>query len=408
MSVNIAPSARLQYVDSSGDPVSGGLLYTYTAGTTTNETTYTTSAGDTANDNPIVLNSSGYTPNGVWLTSGTSYKFVLKDSDGNTLWSEDNVVGVNDTSTSFDEWVAGPSPTYVSGTQFTLTGDQTSEFHVGRRLKITDSGGTDYAVITVSAYTTLTTVTVSVDDSGSIDSGLSAVSYSLLSSDNPAVPQMEDDKFFIIDPTDLTKKARFDVGAITTGTTRTITIPDSSFTLGPTTVGKQTIWVPASAMTPTVSNGCAALTSVETTAGRPDMTVLDFDTSTDEHAQFYVAFPKSWNESTVTAQFYWLSTATDTDGVTWGIQGVAISDGDTMDVAYGTAVTVDDANQSTAEDLYVTSETSAITIGGTPAAGDMCCFRVFRDVSDANDTAAEDARLVGVKLYFTTDTGEDT
>ena len=45
--------------------------------------------------------------------------------------------------------------------------------------------------------------------------------------------------------------------------------------------GKQTIWIPANAMTPTVSNPCADITAVETTAGRPDMYVLDFDDGSD-------------------------------------------------------------------------------------------------------------------------------
>lgn len=171
--------------------------------------------------------------------------------------------------------------------------------------------------------------------------------------------------------------------------------------------GKQTIWVPAGAMRPTVSNGCAALVDVETTAGRPDLSVLDFDASSDEHAQFSVTFPKSWNAGTITFQVYWTSTATDTDGVTWALQGVACADGDTADVAYGTAVTVNDANQSTAEDVYVTAESGAVTIAGSPGDNEITFFRVFRDVSDANDTATEDARLIGVKLYFTTDAGND-
>jgi hypothetical protein len=172
--------------------------------------------------------------------------------------------------------------------------------------------------------------------------------------------------------------------------------------------GTHTIWVPAGAMRPTASNGCATLTDVETTAGRPDISVLDFDASSDEHAQFSVSFPKSWNEGTVTFQVFWTSTAIDTDGVTWALQGVAVSDGDTIDVAYGTAVTVDDANQSTAEDLYVSAVSGAVTIAGTPAAGDLCYFRVFRDVSDANDTAAEDARLIGVKIFYTVNAADDS
>ena len=81
-------------------------------------------------------------------------------------------------------------------------------------------------------------------------------------------------------------------------------------------VGKQTIWVPANAMTPTTSNGCAAIAAVETTSGRPDMYVLDFDKDSDEHAQFTVAFHKSWNLGTVTFQAF-CSGIEATTGVSW-------------------------------------------------------------------------------------------
>ena len=173
------------------------------------------------------------------------------------------------------------------------------------------------------------------------------------------------------------------------------------------TAGKETIWVPASAMQPTTSNGCSLLTTVETTSGRPDLVVLDFDDGADEHAQFSVAFPKSYNLGTVTFRAYWTTTATDTDGCTWGLQGVAMNDNETIDVAYGTAVVVDDAAQGAAEELYITAESGAITIAGTMADEDLCFFRVFRDVSDSNDTMAEDARLIGIKLFFTTDAAND-
>ena len=184
-------------------------------------------------------------------------------------------------------------------------------------------------------------------------------------------------------------------------------IDDEHLATGVGPQGKQTIWVPAGAMRPTTSNGCAALTDVETTAGRPDMTVLDFDATSDEHAQFQVMFPKQWNLGTVTFQAAWTTTATDTDGVSWGLQGVACGDGDTIDVAYGTGVVVDDAGQSTAEDFYLTAESGAVTIAGTPADDQICYFRVYRDVSVANDTATEDARLIGIKIIFTIDAGND-
>lgn len=172
-------------------------------------------------------------------------------------------------------------------------------------------------------------------------------------------------------------------------------------------IGKQTIFVPAGAMRPSATGGCAILSTIATSANQPDIQSLDFDTTTQEYAQFTVCFPKSWNESTVTAQFYWSHAATTTNfGVVWDLQGVATSDDDTIAVNYGTAQQIADTGGTT-NDEYVTSETPAITIAGTPAVGDMVHFRVSRVTGDGSDTMAIDARLMGIKLYFTTDTGND-
>lgn len=172
-------------------------------------------------------------------------------------------------------------------------------------------------------------------------------------------------------------------------------------------IGKQTIWIPAGAMRPTVSNPCATITDVETTAGRPDMQVLDFDSTADEGAQFAVMFPKAWDLGTVTYRVAWTTTATGTTGIAMGLQGVAVGDGDTIDVAYGTAVVVTDDGQSTAEDFYLTAESAAVTIAGSPAADQLCYFRLYRDVSDANDDMTEDARIIGVKMIFSVTAGND-
>ena len=180
-------------------------------------------------------------------------------------------------------------------------------------------------------------------------------------------------------------------------------IDASSGTLVNAAIGKQSMWIPAAAMYPTASNGCAAIAAAETTAGRPDMYVLDFDASSDENAQFSVAMPSYWNEGTVTFQVYWTTAATDTDGVAWALSGVACSDNDTIDVAFGTAVVVTDDALGAAEDLCVTAESGAVTLAGSPAAGDLAYFNILRDVSDGNDDMAEDARLIGVKLFYTVD-----
>ena len=173
------------------------------------------------------------------------------------------------------------------------------------------------------------------------------------------------------------------------------------------TVGLQTIWVPALAMVSPTTNGAEAA-AVETTAVRPEMKVLDFDSSTIEYAQFSIAMPKSWNEGTVTAKFYWThATAVATD-VIWGIQGVVVSDNDTIDIAYGTAVTVTDTFHNAAEDLAITAATSAMTLAGTPAEDDLAYFQVYRAATTGGDTTnSTDARLLGVKILFTTNAEND-
>ena len=170
--------------------------------------------------------------------------------------------------------------------------------------------------------------------------------------------------------------------------------------------GKESIWVPAGAMYPSTTNPCSDLTQVETTALRPDLKVLDFATGADEFAQFTIAFPKSWNEGTVTFQPFWTVTGTDTGTVAWQLGGIAVSSDDTINTAFGTLVaTTALAHSGTSNDLMVSVESGAVTIAGSPAAGDCCFFQINRDVSA--DNQAGDARLLGLKLFFTTDAAND-
>jgi len=172
------------------------------------------------------------------------------------------------------------------------------------------------------------------------------------------------------------------------------------------TVGLQTIWIPAKAMTPTNSNPCADIAVVETTAGRPDMHVLDFDKDADEGAQFEIAFPKSWDEGVVKFQVMWAGLAATT-GVAWGLEGVSVPDNSTIDVAYGTAVVITDDAQGAVEEMLVSSLSGNLTIAGA-AVDTTTFFRIYRDVSDGNDDLSGDARLLGVKLFFTTDAENDS
>jgi len=170
--------------------------------------------------------------------------------------------------------------------------------------------------------------------------------------------------------------------------------------------GLETMWVPASAMYGATTNPADAQ-QVETTATRPDMKVLDFDAGTDEFAQFSVAFPKSWNEGTVTYQVYWTPASTNTGDCIFGLQGVSCGDNDTIDVVYGTAINVTDAGIGTVEDQQVSAVSSAVTIAGSPAVDQLTYFQLFRDANAGGDTFSADARVLGIKIFFTTDAAND-
>lgn len=104
MAYGVTPSPKFQAWDSEGNPLSGGLLYTYAAGTTTPVATYSDDAG-TVNSNPVVLDPAGRAT--VFLTVGDSYKFVLKDANDVLQYTQDNVTGPGSDSGPFVESVTG-------------------------------------------------------------------------------------------------------------------------------------------------------------------------------------------------------------------------------------------------------------------------------------------------------------
>ena len=170
--------------------------------------------------------------------------------------------------------------------------------------------------------------------------------------------------------------------------------------------GTETMWIPATAFyLPTTNPADAA--SVETTALRPELKVLDFDAGTAQYAQFAIAMPKSWNLSTVTYQVFWSPSNTNTDDCIFGLQGVSCSEGDTTDVVFGSAVEVTDAGIGTIEDIQMSAVSGPITIAGSPADNDQTFFQLYRDAADAGDDFTGEARVLGIKLFYTTDAAND-
>ena len=170
--------------------------------------------------------------------------------------------------------------------------------------------------------------------------------------------------------------------------------------------GKESIWIPAAAMYPSTTNPCSDLTQVETTALRPDLKVLDFAAAADDFAQFSIAFPKSYNLGTITYQPFWTVTGTNTGTVVWQLGGVAITNDESINTAFGTLVaTTALAHSGTSNDLMVSAESGAVTIAGSPADNDQCFFQINLDTSASGQTGV--VRLLGIKLFFTTDAAND-
>lgn len=134
---------------------------------------------------------------------------------------------------------------------------------------------------------------------------------------------------------------------------------------------------------------------------------LAFDGSTDEYATFRWQPPGDWDAGTVKAKFSWAASGAMTNGhtVIWGLNCYAVSDGDTIDVAFSSGEqTVSDAyatGDETGPKNKISSATSEMTVQGTPAVGDSLYCRVSRDAD--TDTSTIDAWLLNVSIQYAVD-----
>lgn len=179
-----------------------------------------------------------------------------------------------------------------------------------------------------------------------------------------------------------------DDGDINIPTGRNITVNSA--------VPKRTLFLSAAGAYPATTTGCAAAALSEASTNKQNYYGLGFDTSADEYCCWTTVMPDNWDGGTVTAIFYWTATGGSGD-VNFAIQGRAYANDDAIDQAYGTAVGVTDT-LITAGDVHITAATGAVTIGGSPAGGQMVMWRVYRDVSE--DNIAQDVLLLGVKIEY--------
>ena len=265
--VYLAPTfgAGYQAFDSAGLPLNAGLIYTYIAGGTTPQATYTTSTGNVANANPIVLGADGRTPSEVWLLKGQSYRFDVKDSAGNLLKTYDNLSGINDLTAA-----QTGSPTYltnVAGTN-TITANATptlTAYTTGQRFywqaANTNTGATTMNIDSVGAaplvWSNSPCIGNEIVQNKWYETIYDGSSLQIIGASTAGSPGGQ---FFdsagglrIRNTSDATKQVRWDVSAITTGTNRILTVRDADFTIGTATAAEQEAGASASvSVTPSI------------------------------------------------------------------------------------------------------------------------------------------------------------
>ena len=187
MTVSISPVWNgIQFFDNLGQPLSGGKIFQYEAGSTSiQQTTYADDLGAVPNSNPIILDSSGRMLTDLWLTDGSAYNLILTLADGTSvLTGVDNVIGVvsssaSSSSTAIWSEVLTP-PTYVGPTQFLVAGNLTTEFSVGNRVQIEyTTNSFKYGTVLSRTYSSPNTQVTLVNDAAVQNSGMTKVYWSL-------------------------------------------------------------------------------------------------------------------------------------------------------------------------------------------------------------------------------------
>lgn len=177
--------------------------------------------------------------------------------------------------------------------------------------------------------------------------------------------------------------------------------------------GIEEVWIGASAMFPSVTNGCAVLTVRESGSSNSEYEYLAFDWLAVEEANFQLVFPKRWNAGTLTFTPYWSHDGSQTgglDGVVWGFQGQAVESGGDLTSLFGTQVLSTapfDADGVTADRLTIAGVSTAHTLAGGPAKSEIVLIQVTREVGDGSDDMDIDAWLVGVLVRWTADALND-
>ncbi len=379
--------------DGNAIPIPGAQLHLTLSGTTTAVTVYSNQAMTVAATNPIVANSAGRFPQ-RWVDDSVALRMRVFDADADITSAtpiedfdpytpvETGTAGVDAEEPNFT--VA----TGVAGSDVTVSGTYPDLLLTIPRGAAGASGALsdgDMGDLTVSGTGTVLT----------IDAAAVTLAKMANLAENTVIGRQSSGAG-VPEALTIGVAAAADIPDRAAGDTRWIQRTESLV---------QSLFIPASAMIARTTNG-AAVGSTELSGNKIMLSSLDYDASTIEYAQFQIAMPKSWNEGTITFAPIWTA-ASGSGDVVWGLQAVSLSNDDALDSAFGTGQTSTDT-LLTANDQHTGPTSSAITIAGTPAAEDLVVFQVYRNASSGSDTLAVDAKLLGVRLYLTTNAADDS
>ena len=342
-------------------PVSGGKLFFFLSGTTTDAEVFSDAALTVSLGNEVTCDSNGRPTTAIYLDPAVSYKIIATGSDGDTgspLYPEIDAYDPNGQIRSPIEAVSGASRVYTLADAAKVF-RRTHSAAMSDTLPTASSIG-DGAFITIRNVSATYDDVVSVASGGTID-GLSSLTIH---------PGQQ----------------------VTLRSTGAAWLSDPA----PLTIGTRVYATPAAAWAPAATNGCAAIARAETSTNKVNYDVLAFDAASDEYAYFVTYLPPSYEAGTLKFRPLWTASGgTPGETVSWGMQALCLTDFAVLDQAYGAVAESLDTLLATG---YMHLSGAAVVSPANDGADRVLMLRVKRTV--ANDNLSVDALLIGVELLW--------
>lgn len=170
-------------------------------------------------------------------------------------------------------------------------------------------------------------------------------------------------------------------------------------------IGRQTLAIGAGDWVPDLASG-PSVEIVRLGANGQSLLTLDFDPNVAEYAHYLWTPDKKWDRGSLSFEVLWTGSAAGSGGVLWQLVGASFGDGEALDQAM--------TNYNVSADTYLgawldhkSPESNTFAVSGSPAVGDAVWLRLVRLPADPSDTLAQDAKLIGIRVFYMVTTGND-